>query len=84
LSEATERIFRKYGISTAVKHYKTLRNLLIHPKDKRTIGQTGECVYKIPCHNWSSRLRTLEKQAGAMQKEKRSTQKKLNPSATEH
>jgi len=54
LSEATERIFRKYGISTAVKPYKTLRNLLVHTKDKRTIGQTGECVYKIPCHNFSS------------------------------
>ena len=54
LSEAIERIFRKYGISTAVKPYKTLRNLLVHHKDKRTIGQTGECVYKIPCHNCSS------------------------------
>ena len=38
LSEATERIFRKHGIRTAVKHYKTLRNLLVHPKDKRTVG----------------------------------------------
>jgi len=37
-----------------VKLYKTLRNLLVHPKDKCTLGQTGECVYKIPCHNWSS------------------------------
>jgi len=54
LSEATERIFRKYGISAAVKPYNTLRNLLVHPKDKRTVGQTGECVYKIPCHNCSS------------------------------
>jgi len=51
LSEATKRIFRKYGISTAVKLYKTLRNLLIHPKDKCTLGQTCECVYKITCHN---------------------------------
>jgi len=54
LSEATERIDRKYGISTAVKPYKTLRNLLVHPKDKRTVGQTGESVYKIPCDNCSS------------------------------
>ena len=44
LSEATERIFRKYVISTAVKPYKTLRYLLVHPKDKRTVGQTDECV----------------------------------------
>ena len=54
LSDATEKIYRKYGISTAVKPYKTLRNLLVHPKDKRTIDQTGDCVYKIPCHNCNS------------------------------
>jgi len=54
LSEATERIFRKYGIGAAVKRYKTLRNLLVHAKDKRSVGQTDECVYKIPCHNCSS------------------------------
>jgi len=45
---------RKHGISTAVKPYKTLRNLLVHPKDKRRVGQRGECVYKIPYHNCSS------------------------------
>ena len=44
----------KYGKNTAVKPYNTLRNLLVHPKDKRTIGQTVECVYKILCHNCSS------------------------------
>jgi len=32
LSETIERIIQKYGISTAVKSYKTLRNL-VHPKD---------------------------------------------------
>ena len=42
LSESTERIFQKYGISTAVKPYKTLRNLLVHPKHKLTVGQTSE------------------------------------------
>jgi len=54
LSEASERIFRKYGISTAIKPYKTLRNLLVHSKDKCTVGQAGKCVYKIPCNNYSS------------------------------
>ena len=37
-----------------MKPYKTLRNLLVHPKDKHTVGQTGECVYKILCHDCSS------------------------------
>ena len=54
LSEATERIFQKYGLSTAVKLYKTLRNFLVHPKDKHIVGQTGECVCKISCHNCRS------------------------------
>jgi len=50
-SETAERIFRKYGINTAMKPYRTLRQLLVHPKDQRTVEQTGECVYRIPCHN---------------------------------
>ena len=37
-----------------MKRYKMLRNLLVHSKDKRTVGQTGECVYKVLCHNCSS------------------------------
>jgi len=44
LSEAMERIFQKYGISTAVKPYKTQRNLVVHPKDKHTVVQTGKCM----------------------------------------
>jgi len=37
-----------------MKPYKTLKNLLVHPKDKRTVVKTGDCVYKILCHNCSS------------------------------
>ena len=37
-----------------MKPYKTLRYFLVHLKDKRTVAQTGECVYKILCHNCSS------------------------------
>jgi len=51
LSETAERIFRKYGINTVIKPYRTPRQLLVHPKDQRTVEQTGECVYRIPCHN---------------------------------
>jgi len=32
LSETAERIFRKYGINTAMKPYRTLRQLLVYPK----------------------------------------------------
>ena len=34
-----------------MKLCRTLRQLLVHPKDQRTVEQTGECVYRIPCHN---------------------------------
>jgi len=34
-----------------MKPYRTLRQLLVHPKDQRTVEQAGECVYQIPCHN---------------------------------
>jgi len=74
LPEATERMFRKYGINTAIKPYKTLRNLLFHPKDTRKVGQTGECVCKIPCHNCNSN--TLDRQAKVMEKDQKSTEKK--------
>jgi len=56
LSETAERILRKYGINTAMKPYRTLRQLLVHPKDQRTVEQTAECVYRIPCHNCDCKL----------------------------
>ena len=34
LSERVARVFRKYGISTAMKPHRTLRSILVHPKDK--------------------------------------------------
>jgi len=35
----------------ATKPCKTLRSILIHPKDKEDKKQTSECVYKVPCAN---------------------------------
>jgi len=29
----------------------TIRNLLVHPKDKVNTEETAECVYRIPCKN---------------------------------
>ena len=51
LSQRVQRIFKKHGISTSFKPHKTLRNILVHPKDKREVTQTAECVYEIPCLN---------------------------------
>ena len=32
-----------------MKPHKTLRNMLVHPKDKRNSKQTAEAIYEIPC-----------------------------------
>ena len=51
LSQRVRRSFLKHGITSAFKPHQTLRNCLVHPKDKRDISQICECVYEIPCHN---------------------------------
>ncbi|XP_072021483.1 uncharacterized protein [Amphiura filiformis] len=51
LSQRARRVFKKHGIQTSFKPHQTLRNILVHPKDKRDILQTAECVYEIPCLN---------------------------------
>jgi len=51
LSEAVTRVYNRYGISTSMRPFKSLRNLLVHPKDKPRQEDVCECVYKIPCRN---------------------------------
>jgi len=51
LSEAVTRTYKRYGISSAMEPFQTIRSLLVHPKDKRRHQDTCECVYKIPCKN---------------------------------
>ena len=50
LSEKASRVFKKHGYATAMKPHTTLRQLLVHPKDKRNPRQTTDIVYEIPCH----------------------------------
>ena len=72
LSETAEKIFRKYGINTAIKPDRTLRQLLVHPKDQCTVEQTGECVYRIPCHNCNcTYIRETGRNYGKRQEEHR-------------
>ena len=51
LSETIQRIYRGHGIATAMKPHRTLRNILVHPKDKTPKENVAECVYKIGCKN---------------------------------
>ena len=37
VSEAVEHMLRRYGIATVVRPYKTLHQLLVHPRDNRYV-----------------------------------------------
>jgi hypothetical protein len=51
LSEKLQRIYKKYGIQTIHKPRNTIRDHLVHPKDKTpTIKKCG-VLYQIPCNN---------------------------------
>jgi len=42
---------RKHNVPVAMKPYKTLKTVLVHPKDKQEKEDLTECVYKVPCAN---------------------------------
>ncbi len=52
-TEAVRRVLKKYGVGTCVKPYQTLRQILVHPKDKIEHTKKTEVVYQIPCKNCS-------------------------------
>ena len=41
----------KYGVGFCVKPHQTLRQLLVHPKDKIDQPKKSEVIYEIPCKN---------------------------------
>ena len=47
--EKIQRIFTKHGVATVVKPQTTLRQVLVHPKDKVEKQKKAGVVYKIPC-----------------------------------
>ncbi len=51
ISEALERIYRKYNISTAMRPHMSLIKLLVHPKDIRNPADTSGVVYSILCRD---------------------------------
>ncbi|XP_053372811.1 uncharacterized protein LOC123560857 [Mercenaria mercenaria] len=53
LTEGVSRVLRKHHIATAVKPKQTIRNILIHPKDKQDKLEKIEIVYKIPCKSYN-------------------------------
>jgi len=49
-----------------MRPHTTIRNLLVHPKDKVNTEETAECVYRIPCKKIAKRS-ILEKQDGVLE-----------------
>ena len=41
----------KYKIASTFKPMNTIRQLMVHPKDKRELGENSKVVYKIPCQS---------------------------------
>jgi len=54
LSEAFPRFLKSHGIATANRPHRTLRNFVIHPKDKVKDEEKTELIYRVPCKNCSS------------------------------
>jgi hypothetical protein len=54
LSEHLQRLFLRYNIRLYHKHWNTLREKLVHPKDKLKVDQKSEVVYEIKCPSCDS------------------------------
>ena len=59
--EAVARVYKRHGISTAMRPYTTIRSLLVYPKDTVSKEKTAECVYRIPCKKITASKSTLER-----------------------
>ena len=49
VSETVARIMKKHNVPCAMKPWVTLKNVMVHPKDREDKEQTTECVCKVPC-----------------------------------
>jgi len=51
LSEAFARILKSRGIAAANRRNRTLRNFVVHPKDKVKDEEKTELIYRVPYKN---------------------------------
>ncbi len=51
VSEKVSRVLKQYHIASAMKPHCTLRNQLVHPKDKRNDLDKTDALYCLPCLN---------------------------------
>jgi len=52
ISERVAWVMRKHQVPVAMKPVKTLRKVLVHPKDKQQKDEITDCIYKIPCGSY--------------------------------
>ena len=50
-TEVIQMVMKQHKIGTSVKPHRTLRNELVHPKDKIDNNKKSQVVYEIPCKN---------------------------------
>ena len=63
-------IYKKYGVSTVMKPSNTVRQALVHPKDKISKEKTSGVIYRIPCDNCSEKyIGETGREYGARKKE---------------
>jgi hypothetical protein len=58
-TEHVLRILKKHNVASAVKPHRKLRSFLVHPKDKISVDNTSNCVYKELQENLRGRNRPL-------------------------
>ena len=51
ISERLANTFKKYSVTSVMKPINTIRNILVHPKDKIPRDKASGVVYKIECSN---------------------------------
>ena len=49
LAESCKNICRRYGVEVYFKGGRTIRDILVHPKDKDTILKKSRVIYKYSC-----------------------------------
>ena len=53
-SERIAKVFKKYGVTSVMKPPNSIRQKLVHPKDKILKEKSSGVVYQIPCRNCSA------------------------------
>jgi len=52
LNEAFARILKSHSIATANRPHRTLRNFVVHPKDKVKDEEKTDLMYRVPYKKW--------------------------------